>query len=335
MISEKKLKRLALDDPSRKIRKNATSKIKDENVLFAIAKTENDEEIIIEAIKNIQNEEYLMELGLKYENRKIISEIIPKINDVSNLKELLRKNRMTDVGDIIYQIHKVSPNDNIKITDFKTPVQRIGFIKILNDKKFENFLKQKDIVKNFDDYEWLCEKFPKMVGIVKNDILKRTNNQRFLIECVENEKMDCNTSLVLSRIKDESKLLELFHTLEEAYVPDILSNPNFKYESIIIDYLYSPELIQRLDKLSYVAGNSSFKNQYALFDLLIRQSVSSKLIDKIDDKFMLEDIARFNKDVANNIEDESVLLDLALDDHEIALERLGKETKLLYELIGD
>ncbi|WP_407376370.1 HEAT repeat domain-containing protein [Methanobrevibacter sp.] len=294
--SEKKLKRYALEDCSEKIREIAVSKITDPALLCYIVKNDRNINVVKRAIQNIDDEEVLNNLFMELSkigiaNYEIYYAIIEKIASVIAGEKLLAE---------------------IAFNDSRWAIRREAVRKITSQEVLV------EIALNNSD----CD--------VRQEAVRRITNQDVLAEISLNDSDPYVRREAVGKITNQDVLAE------------IASNdyPWICYEAV--KRITSQEVLveialnnQERDVCSEAVRRIT--NQEVLVEILLNDSYdnfSGDAIEGISDKEVLLEILSvkspdFVMNAADKINDQLILLDLALSNEDVA-ENLDEESRIFY-----
>ena len=299
--SEKKLKRYALDDYSEKVREIAVSKITDPALLCYIVKNDRSINVAKRAVQNIDDEEALYNLFMELSKigitqyHEIYSAIIEKIASHAIAGEKI-------LAEIV-------------LNDSRWAIRREAVIKITNQKVLV------ELALNHSD------------DIVRKEAVKKIANQEVLVEIALNDS-DANVRQeAVKKIANQEALVEIasndFHWIRREAVKRITNQ-----EVLVEIALDNQENDVRREAVKRIT------NQEVLVDILLNDSYddfSDDAIEGISDKEVLLEILsvkspNFVRNAADKINDQLILLDLALSNERVA-ENLDMESEIFYKAL--
>lgn len=235
-VSEKKLKRYALDDPSEQVREIAVSKIKDQIVLSHIVQNDKSINVAKKAVQNIDDEYELKRLfimmsksGSKYDG-EIFQEIINKVTDIEYLIEMIKVNFFTE---ILEKINDKNPKIIFSLKDKRISKKNEEFLikHAYSQKKLKQIALNKDYyyyrklaIQHITDNDFLVKiALTDLDWRVRREATKHILNQDVLAEIASTDIDDDVQIEALKRIKNPEILLELLLN-KSSYVVSKLTN---------------------------------------------------------------------------------------------------------------
>ena len=302
--SQKKLKRYALDDSSDEVREIAVSKISDLAVLFYIVKNDKSVNVvkkaIQKAIENIDDEEELNNLFMELSKNEI------------DYDEILKDSYFITNQKVLSKLALKNPNRLLRL-------QAINGI--TNQKVLKQIL--------LNDSYWRC----------RREAAKKIANQDILVDIVLNDFDSDVRREAAKRITNQDILVDIaLNNFEYSYVRREAIK-RITNQDILVDIA--------LNILEYrdirVEAIKRITNQDILVDLALNDfedsDVRVEAIKRISDLVILPEILSNQSGyvlhlVINEINDQLTLLEIALYNEEVA-EMLDEESRILYEALKE
>ena len=326
--SQKKLKRYALDDSSDEVREIAASKISDLAVLCYIVKNDKSVNVvkkaIQKAIQNIDDEEELNNLFMELSKNEIdYDEILNDSYFITNQK-VLSKLALKDLNRLL-RLQAINQITNQKVLEQILLKDSYWRCRCAAAKKITN----QDILVYIalNDFD----------SDVRREAIKRISDQDILVDLALND-FDSDVRVeAINRIANQDILVDLaLNDFEHSYVRRKAIN-RIANQDILVDLA-----LNDFDSDVRREAIKRISDQDILVDLALNDfdsDVRVEAIKRISDLVILPEILSNQSGyvlhlVINEINDQLTLLEIALYNEEVA-EMLDEESRILYEALKE